>query len=37
MAKKPLCIVEIKSRELEHTRIFDNNPPTPEIQKFIDA
>lgn len=31
MVKKPLCTVEIKGKELVQTRIFDNNPPTPEI------
>ena len=34
--EEPLCTIQIKDFEIEQKRIFDNEPPPPEIERFIE-
>ena len=35
--KKPLCTLEVRGSRLEQARIFDNDPPPPSINRFLEV
>lgn len=35
--EKPLCTLEVRGARLEQARVFDNDPPSPSINRFLEV